>query len=400
MVIKAAEHSLATLNHHYMANTKSRRRKAVIAELLSFASITRSFSFAFGFTLKRNNRRNDNFLESLPDSRKPTIMSAAIPQDSVSSFSWDPLAPGRFANSPVSSDGCRFAKDDTYLKVVLKSWETNYSINDPPIETSSYVYRDFEETRLYGHVVRTATNDMTMRKRPGVLLFHTAAGPQDIFLFYRAYLLAKNINCVVMICDILSDSDGWAWGPDRTQYNHVRSELAKDDNRLLISRVEAAIRAILEVDKKDGTTVLNIENDRLAIMGWCLGGQPILEVPRVQMSTEMDFSVRALVTFHGVFHRETPLKLLPKSNSKGCGKVLICNGNDDPFVSKDDLQSAKAYFESAGYKVDIAQMKGAKHGFTNPAQAFNENNSFGYNDAAAEASWEMTLNLLRETFSR
>jgi dienelactone hydrolase len=325
-------------------------------------------------------------------------MSTMVLRDSLSSFSWTLLAPSNFESSPVSSDGCRFAKDDKYLAAVLQSWIKDYSIEDPDIETSPYVYHDVEEIPLHGHIVRCATDDLT-KKRPGVLLFHTAAGPKDVFLFYKAYLLAKELNCLVLICDILSDSHGWAWDLDRTHYNHVRNELAKDNHRLLQSRVEAAIRAILEVDRKDESNLLKIDKNHLAIMGWCLGGQPILEVPRIQSSTEMDFSVRALVTFHGVFRREPPLTLPTNRNSKDCCTVLICNGNDDPFVSTHDLESAKSYFESAGYNVEIAHMKSAKHGFTNPAQAFNENDSFDYNEAAAETSWAMTVKLLLKSLS-
>jgi dienelactone hydrolase len=379
-----------------MAHKKSKRWKAVTTELLSIAIVARCFSFAFVFTPTCLRCRNRNIHGSVSDFHQLPIMSATIQQYFISPVSWTLLVPSRFENSSVSSDGCRFAKDNKYLMAVLQSWKMDFSINDPPIETCSYVYQDVEETPLYGHIVRPATSDLT-RKRPGILLFHTAAGPQDVFLFYKAYLLVKNVNCVVLICDILSDSDGWAWASDRSHYNHVRNELAKDDHRLLQSRVTAAILAMSEVLSNDGPTSRNIEKDCLAVMGWCLGGQPVLEVPRVQMSTEMDFSVRTLVTFHGVFGREAPLTPLAKTNAKDCGKVLIFNGSDDTFVSTDDLKSAKSYFESGGYKVNIARMEGAKHGFTNPAQAFNENNLFDYNDAAAKTSWEMTVKLLQES---
>ena len=95
-----------------------------------------------------------------------------------------------------------------------------------PVETSPWIYHDEEGTPLYGHIVRpkldsAANADAAASKRkknkksyhPGILLFHTAAGPQDVFLFRKAAALASdpNLRCVVLICDVLSDQDGWAW---------------------------------------------------------------------------------------------------------------------------------------------------------------------------------------------
>lgn len=323
------------------------------------------------------------------------ILMATAPDESsrAPSFSWAPLDPSNFDKSvalPASSR--RYAKDENYLNAVLSIWKKEFSSQDTPVETSTLTYTDAGGNSLYGHIVRSAIKEETVSTTtPGVLLFHTAAGPQDVFLFYKASLLARK-GCVVMICDILSDPNGWAWDSDRSPYNEKREQLAKDDHRLLRSRVEASILVLVQESS------LNVDRHHLAAMGWCLGGQPILEVPRIQMDASgLDVTMRAMVTFHGVFRRETPLPKLTASTDQthNC-HVLICNGKDDPFVSPQDLGETKSYFEEVNCKVEILSLDGARHGFTNPAQAYNDNDSFDYNEDAAEKAWKRATRLLQE----
>lgn len=317
--------------------------------------------------------------------------------------SWTILTPDNFSDRAGQSSRknvCRFAKDDQYLNAVLKMWNHDITERDIAIETRPLTYVDGEQNPLYGHVVRKVDSEESKQTpSPGILLFHTAAGPQDVFLFYKASLLAK-AGFIVLICDILSDANGWAWSSvERTRYTLELQKLAYDDHRLLRSRVEASIRAVTQ--SKDGGAVhFSVDKNRLAMLGWCLGAQPILEAPRVQTQAS-DCVVRVLVTFHGVFRRDTPLTLqdgLLTSQSTDC-KVLICNGIDDPFVKSEDLEQAKAYFESANFQVDIAQFNNARHGFTNPAQSFNGNDAFDYHESAASRSWEMTMKLLRQNLA-
>jgi dienelactone hydrolase len=381
-----------------MLHTKPRTLSALTYALLAilihrkFVQFSRSFSPTCPF------RRHElgTFFSRIPISN--SIVAAMDARSSISTLSWTPLKPSNFEQTlevSNSQTGCRYAKDERYLEAVLEAWNREDSAEDPPIETSSYVYEDSEKALLYGRLVRPSRVGDGV-KRAGVMLFHTAAGPQDIFLFYIAYALAKELNCIVLICDILSDPDGWAWGSDRTHYNQVRQDLAKDDHRMLRCRVEAAIRAMLREEQ----VALGVDYHRLAMMGWCLGGQPILEVPRIRIA-DFDFSLRAMATFHGVFHRETPLSMLTTNdnrNQQEC-RLLICTGRDDPFVSQEDLQSAKGYFEGAGWLVDIVSMKEARHGYTNPAQAFNDNGAFNYNESAARISWEMAMRMFQECLS-
>jgi dienelactone hydrolase len=314
------------------------------------------------------------------------------PGDDSSRMQWTLLDPEIFSkrySSPGSMN--QYAKDENYLNAVLNAWKEEFSANNSPVEISPLQYKDADDNPLYGRIVRSVETESSGNSKPGVLLFHTAAGPSDVFLLYKASLLARE-GCIVLICDIFSDAIGWGWNIDRTQYNEEREKLAKDDHRLLQSRVETAILALVEEQSS-----WHVDRHRLAALGWCLGGQPILEIPQLQIDT----TLRIMVTFHGVFHRATPLGT-PSINTmlQDC-HVLICNGEDDPFVCQQDLEEAKHYFEAAGCRVEIMALTGARHGFTNPAQAYNDHESFDYNLFAAEKSWERALLLLkRHLFSQ
>jgi dienelactone hydrolase len=305
---------------------------------------------------------------------------------------WTLLDPESFSNSDASPSSMhQYSKDDNCLNAVLNVWKEEFSASDAPIEISPLQYKDADDNPLYGRIVRSVETESSGNSKPGVLLFHTAAGPSDVFLLYKASLLARE-GCIVFICDIFSDANVWGWNVNSTQYNEEREKLAKHDHQLLHSIVEAAVLALVEEQSS-----WNVDRHRLAALDWCLGGQPILQIPRLQM----DMTVRTMVIFHGVFHRATPRGTVSdKTWSQDC-HVLICNGADDPFVSQQDLEEAKHYFEAASCKVEIMELMTTRNGITNPTQAYNTNESFDDNQFAAEKSWERALFLLkRHLFSQ
>ena len=338
---------------------------------------------------------------------------------SAISREWKTLDPSSFSSPVSEKDGFRYAKDDEYLAAVLGSWEeavaTQESSQPQNVETSPWIYYDDMGTPLYGHIVRpivsSDSSGGSSPQLPGVLLFHTAAGPQDVFLFQKAAQLASSdLGCVVLICDVLSDQDGWAWTPngDRTKFNTLKEELLQENASLMRSRVKAAVRSLVD------SSELGVDPKRLASLGWCFGAQPILELANLQHQQDSDsetvgkesdalaFSVTAMISYHGVYRRDssglqdistTSEAELQNGNSER--EVLICTGKSDPFVASEDLEFARATMQKQNFSVRIMEFDGAKHGFTNPAQDFNSNPAFQYNEAAATQSWETSMALLR-----
>ena len=312
---------------------------------------------------------------------------------------WEAVDPAYSFDSIFTIDGRRMAKDLEYLTAVRTHWKEQQGPRLHVIERSPITYvanGDDPKQILYGQLLRRVkeSNPTELSERlPAILLFHTAAGPQDVFLYYKADVLLQNLDCIVMICDILSDADGWAWEPDRTRYNIVKMKLMDENARLLRARVMAAIQTLLDVSAPD------VAIHQIAAMGFCLGGQPIIEV--ANLSREHDhFSVRALITFHGVFARATSLStvhLTTYVDNDDQPKVLICNGDDDPFVTPRELEGAADFFQANGFAVEVLRVAKAKHGFTNPAQELNSDPAFGFSPEGSVEAWARALGLLRST---
>jgi hypothetical protein len=143
---------------------------------------------------------------------------------------WEAVDPDYSFDSIYTIDGRRMAKDQEYLTAVMTHWKEQQGPRLHVIERSPITYaadRDDQKQLLYGQLFRRVKESNLYNgtaKLPVILLFHTAAGPQDVFLYYKADILLQNFDCIVMICDILSDADGWAWDSDRTRYNDVKTK--------------------------------------------------------------------------------------------------------------------------------------------------------------------------------
>ena len=159
------------------------------------------------------------------------------------------------------------------------------------------------------------------------------------------------------------------------------------------SRVRAALDALADQP--------GVDPARMGILGFCLGGHPILELGRMGNKC-----VRAMVSFHGVFGSVHKMKMnadqreefeLNDDDKKEPCHVLICTGKEDPFVTRADLTTAKAMFETMGYKVAVMEYDDTSHGFTNPAQAYNSHPAFGYNPESSGLAWEAMRCLLKDS---
>ena len=327
----------------------------------------------------------------------------------------------------------RLAKDSAFASAVQSAWRDERSSRRSASGRAAIVIEamgapltyDCEEadgtvTELHGFVVRPSASEATIAGNnavssppaedallPGIILFHTGAGPQDIFLRWKAESLVADGavfgdgGCIVLVADLVSDGTGWTWDDDRTRYDSVRGALlstnAGDMGRPnLRRRVSSALRVLRDQP--------GVDMDNIAALGWCMGGHPILEISRMD-----DPGVRAVATFHGVFDG-VALKHPPsvmsvdeagKDGERGSRRrALICSGSDDPFVSKEQLENCRRIFLSNGWDWTLLQLDGARHGFTNPAQDYNTNGAFAYNDVASKKSWDATRDLLKRSIGK
>ena len=236
---------------------------------------------------------------------------------------------------------------------------------------------------------------------PGVVLFHTGAGPQDVFLRWKADSLATDREtfgengCVVLVADILGDPTGWAWSGDRRRCQKVRSSvLVPHEEHGTTEALAGWVQAAIDAARSQP----GVDPKRIAALGFCLGGHPVLELARLR-----DPGVRAMATFHGVFDGVRKLSPVEGAGDGGGGNgnvvagrdVLVCTGAEDPFVSDEDLDAAKDMFEGLGYHTDVMKFPGTRHRFTNPAQDFNPSEAFAYSKDSYKKAWFAALSLLK-----
>jgi dienelactone hydrolase len=346
----------------------------------------------------------------LMGSIKHSIQFGAFPSTAVvlKDTIWTPLQILRDTQDPSTlcistSKSPRLAKDEPYASAVLKAWRDEsktWPSNHSESVGAPFAYQRKEDGAMFnGYLVAPAskvnnTAAAQIETIPVVILFHTGAGPQDIFLKWKADALVQKLQCAVFIADIISDGEGYAWS-DRKRYEAARIDvLTAYEEKGQIARwklrqtISAALDFLRGIDFVDA--------DKMAGVGWCMGGHPILELGLMQ-----EACVKSLVSYHGVLDGVKDHLDKPSIDSKLIGdrtRVLICNGEQDPFVSQQEVEVAKKILESSqGCIVHIMNFNGVKHGFTNPAQDFNPSDEFAYDENAANLSWEATLNLLRET---
>lgn len=235
---------------------------------------------------------------------------------------YKPLSTDTFQDTQVN--GCQIARDETFLKEIIDTW--NGKDHSLVIEAKPLEYKE-GTSNLFGHLVRRVRrSEKSEEKLPGILLFHTEAGPLDSFLFYKADCLLQKFNAVVFVCDLFSDPYGWGWSTDRTNFNHVCENLVADNYQTLRDRVRSSLDSFLE-------NVPEVDSHRLAAIGWGLNGRPLKELGALQSD---DFKVKALATFqvtgfHGEqFHMNLEDEEFesPTSSTKG-GGMLLRNAQED-----------------------------------------------------------------------
>lgn len=321
---------------------------------------------------------------------------------------WTPLSDLRNISDPsqLVHSVPRLAREESYARTNIEAWKKDFedettSRNNIESFGAEFVYkRQSDGSNLYGYVViplsvkkKLKTTDKSP-SIPVIILFHTGAGPQDIFIKYQADKLAREKlwgeeGCIVLIADVISDQIGWAW-QDRKKYWEARKSLLevtdKDGQKkrwLLRDTVQSTLEAARSIDMVDA--------GRIGAFGYCLGGQPVFELGMMQST-----GLKGLVSFHGLYDNISGSDYDElKHDSKR--RVLICNGSADPYVPTSDVQRATEIFKKCGWVVDVINYENVFHNFSNPRKDYDDL-GMGYDEYAATNSWSAAVELLRDVF--
>lgn len=258
------------------------------------------------------------------------------------------------------------------------------SCSSPTKEEATFVTQ--ESTGMANKEITYSANGKTMKgflaipegegPFPGVIVVHEWWG-QNEYPRERARMLAKN-GYVAFAVDMYGDGKTVDHPKEATEFSSaVMSDL---------DAAEKSFRAALETLKKESS----VDPNNIAAIGYCFGGAIVLEMARRGVDMKM------VASYHGNLspiadHTVEPMKT----------RILIFNGADDSFVTKETIAKARQNLKSAKIRYKYINYKDAKHGFTNTeADNYGKKHELplAYNKRADEDSWNQTLNAFKVVF--
>lgn len=166
---------------------------------------------------------------------------------------------------------------------------------------------------------------------------------------------------------------------DANQANEWMQQMLADPEKLM-----GRCRAILN----DFSDQMPVDGDNLGAIGFCFGGKIVLDMARAGMP------LKAVATFHG-----NPEPMTPAKAGIFKADVLVAHGADDSMVSMDAIEGLEKELDNADVNYEVDVYKNAKHGFSNPdadKRAAENNIDLGYNETAANESWNKMIKFMRE----
>jgi len=126
----------------------------------------------------------------------------------------------------------------------------------------------------------------------------------------------------------------------------------------------------------------NVKKDRIASIGWCMGGGYSLDVALQEPTLAAD------VINYG--HLATDSESLKKINAA----ILGIFGGQDRGIPVEDVKKFEQPLKQMGKKVEIVIYPDAGHAFENP------NNETGYRPGDAADAWKRTVKFLADTLGK
>ena len=230
------------------------------------------------------------------------------------------------------------------------------------IQTETVVYQD-GDVKLEGFLAYDS--DLISgadSKAPGVLVVHQWMGLTD-YEKRRCRELAE-LGYVAFALDIY----GQGIRPDNQGDAGKQATIYKKDRTLYRQRLNLGLEQLKSQP--------NVATDRCGAIGYCFGGTGVLELVRSGADVE------GVVSFHGGLDSPTP-----EDGKNIKAEILICHGEDDPFVPAKDIAAFKKELEDANVKYEMIVYPNAVHSFTQPMAGNDNSKGAAYNAEADKKSW-------------
>jgi dienelactone hydrolase len=165
--------------------------------------------------------------------------------------------------------------------------------------------------------------------------------------------------------------------PDRAGAHALGTALRSDVGHYR-ARITAAVDALAAHPARG--------NQPMAVIGYCMGGQAVLEAARINLPLE------AVASFHGILSTEAP------AAAPIHPRILVCHGDRDPLVPREQVSTFQQEMDAAGANWHLHVYSGVKHGFTDPEADSHGLPALGYDPSADRQSWAAMLGLFDEVF--
>lgn len=126
----------------------------------------------------------------------------------------------------------------------------------------------------------------------------------------------------------------------------------------------------------------------LAAIGYCMGGQAVLELARA--GEDLAF----VASFHGILSTDRPAT----AATPIAPRILVCHGDADPLVPREQVLAFWEEMDAAGANWHFHSYSGVKHGFTDPGSDARGLPAIGYDASADRQSWAALMALADEVF--
>ncbi len=236
------------------------------------------------------------------------------------------------------------------------------------MHTSNYVYHHGNQ-ELHGYL---AYSDDQNKPRPAVLVAHDWTGRNE-FACQKAELLAK-----MGYIGFALDMYGLARLGETTDEKKALMQPLVSDRPLLRARIRAALDVLMTMEE--------VDNSRIAAIGFCFGGLCVLDLAREGAD------IVGAISFHGLLAK--PPELV---NHKIKAKMLVLHGYDDPMVPPSQVNEFCQEMTEAHVDWQVHMYGHIQHAFTNPA-ANDKTLGTIYNVKAAQRSWQSMTDFLHELF--
>lgn len=238
-------------------------------------------------------------------------------------------------------------------------------------ETMEPVELDHEGTRLRGYLARPDTDG----PMPAILVMHSALGvahgvnePTAKRLAAAGYLAVCTDMYGAHLEGAPVEEAGVAYGQNLADPDRQRAR---------------TVAWFDEVARRP-----DVDETRIAAVGFCYGGTTVLELAR------SGADVKAAISYHGILTTHAPAQ-----SGAISGHVVAYCGARDPYAPLADVDALRDEMQRAGAKYQVTIFGTAGHGFTDPDAARLGLDGVAYDELADALSWNGTLTLLRHVFA-